>query len=261
MTGASGSGRPMSGTLRLLIDPPCDGAGNMAVDEAILQAVGRGQAPPTLRMYRWSEPTLSVGYSQACEDIAAAGAEVQALPLVRRPTGGGGIVHADELTYSLVLPVSAGGTGPAEIYRRMNAAIISAVESLTGKPGALRELGRDAAAGAARPRPFYCFDRRSRNDLLAGTDKLAGAAQRRTGRAVLQHGSLILRRAFPAQPSSSLAELAGREVSFEETADALARAFREGGASLEPGRLTQAERAALGELKSKHASAEWLRRR
>ena len=142
----------MSGTLRLLIDPPRGGAGNMAVDEAILQAVGQADAPPTLRLYRWREPTLSLGYSQSRGDIRAAGAEVQALPLVRRPTGGGAIVHADELTYSLVGPTSAAGTAPAEIYRRVNAAIISAVESLTGRRGLVREHGGNGGVNRARIR-------------------------------------------------------------------------------------------------------------
>jgi len=212
-------------------------------------------------MYRWREPTLSLGYSQSCGDIRAAGAEVEALPLVRRSTGGGAIVHADELTYSLVLPASAAGAAPAEIYRRVNAAIISAVESLTGKRGLVREHGGNGGAGVNRVRTFYCFERRSPHDLLAGADKLAGSAQRRAGRAMLQHGSVILRRAFAAQASASLAEIAGREVGFEEAAEALARAFRDAGTALQPGALAQAERDAIGPLKSKHASDEWLCRR
>ena len=251
----------MSGTLRLLIDPPRGGAGNMAVDEAILQAVGQSDAPPTLRLYRWREPTLSLGYSQSRGDICAAGAEVEALPLVRRSTGGGAIVHADELTYSLVGPASGAGAASDDIYRRVNAAIISAMESLTGKGGLVREHGGNGGAGAKRASTFFCFERRSPHDLLAGADKLAGSAQRRTGRAVLQHGSVILRRAFPAQASASLAEIAGREVGFEEAAEALARAFRDAGTALQPGALAQAELDAIGPLRSKHASDEWLRRR
>ena len=78
---------------------------------------------------------------------------------------------------------------------------------------------------------------------------------------MLQHGSVILRRAFPVQASASLAEIAGREVGFEEAAEALARAFRDAGTALQPGALAQAELDAIGPLKTKHASDEWLCRR
>ena len=233
----------------------------MAVDEAILQAVGQADAPPTLRMYRWREPTLSLGYGQPCGDVASAAGEVHFLPLVRRSTGGGAIVHADELTYSLVVPTSDAGACPAEMYRRVNAAIIAAVESLTGRRGLVREHAGNGDADPRQSRKFFCFERRSPHDLMAGADKLAGAAQRRTGRAMLQHGSVILRRTFPAQASASLAEVAGREIGFEEAAEAIARAFRDAGTALQPGALAQVERDAVGPLEGKHASEQWIRRR
>src|SRR5687767_3136581 len=88
--------------VRLLIDLPASGAWNMAVDEVLLEtaAAGGGAA---LRLYAWEAPTLSLGYFQAAADRTQHSAS-QECPLVRRSSGGGAIVHDQELTYSLALP-------------------------------------------------------------------------------------------------------------------------------------------------------------
>ena len=218
----------------------------MAVDEAMLDAVGRGDAPPVLRLYRWSEPTLSLGYFQAFADVARQGPAVRALPVVRRTTGGGAILHADELTYALVVGCQTGHSQDAsQLYECMHAVITAGVEALAGRRGVVtsadaHDQAGESASTTGRGKPFFCFARRSRYDLLAGADKLAGSAQRRTRRAVLQHGSVILRRSFPAQHSSSLADIAGREVSFDEMADAVVSVLGQAGMKLTPGSLTPA---------------------
>ena len=90
---------------RLIIDEPARGSWNMAVDEALLRWAGQGQrGGAALRFYRWQEPTLSLGYFQEfgarCRHLPSS-----KLPLVRRTTGGGAIVHDRELTYSFVMPI------------------------------------------------------------------------------------------------------------------------------------------------------------
>jgi hypothetical protein len=88
--------------IRLIIDPPQNGAWNMAVDEALLlDAIEDGSA--TLRFYQWSEPTLSLGYFQRYADRNQHHAS-RNCAIVRRQSGGGAILHDRELTYSLVLP-------------------------------------------------------------------------------------------------------------------------------------------------------------
>ena len=91
----------MSTSCHLLIDPPADGAWNMAVDEVLLKAAAAGRC--CFRFYRWQVPTLSLGYFQAIDDrrrhVASFGC-----PVVRRSSGGGAIVHDRELTYSVALP-------------------------------------------------------------------------------------------------------------------------------------------------------------
>ncbi len=88
----------------------CSGAGgpaeNMARDEALL----RVPAPrPTLRTYTWAPWTLSLGYFQDVSPERVAGFRARGLGVVRRPTGGGAIFHADELTYAFVCPTGTPG--------------------------------------------------------------------------------------------------------------------------------------------------------
>ena len=171
-----------SGRCRLLRHAPAPGAWNMAVDEVLLE-----RAVACLRFYRWSEPTLSLGYFQAYADRRE---HPPSLPCaaVRRLTGGGAILHDFELTYSIVLP----GTHPLaahrdELYRAVHGSLIEAL----GQLGIAARLCQPAHKIEAVREPFLCFQRRSPGDVLIGQTKICGSAQRRRYGAVLQHGSLI----------------------------------------------------------------------
>ncbi len=177
-------------TIRILRDPPLDGPTNMARDEALLIHVGEGRSPPTLRFYDWNPPTISLGYFQPFKDFEELEPPEQRLAVVRRITGGGAILHDRELTYSLTLPIDhpllVGG--PNQLYERFHDAVIAAlgewrVDTWRGAPS--------DDSGAAKG-PFFCFERRHRFDVLLGSAKIAGSAQRRTRTAVLQHGSILL---------------------------------------------------------------------
>ncbi len=180
----------MSNVIRLLIDPPLDGPTNMARDEALLTLVGRGEAPPTLRLYQWAPPTVSLGYFQSYAEFLAQPPAVRAMPVVRRLTGGGAIIHRDELTYSLTLPIDhplvAGN--PTRLYDVLHAA---AIEALAGLGIAAGRAGCNDPPNAQRG-PFLCFERRHCADVVVGPHKVLGSAQRRTATAILQHGSLQL---------------------------------------------------------------------
>ncbi len=172
---------------RLIYDPPTRGALNMARDEAILSAVERGDSPPTLRLYAWQPACLSLGYGQRAREadinrLAALGWDV-----VRRPTGGRAILHVDELTYSLSLPLSdpiAEG-GIIDSYQRLSGAILAALQSL----GARVHAQKQESAGELTP---VCFDTPSHYEITADGRKLVGSAQLRRRNALLQHGSLPL---------------------------------------------------------------------
>lgn len=188
--------------MRLIIDSPLPGPSNMARDEALLTLVGRGQSPPTLRLYQWDPPTISLGYFQRYADYASLPSPAGDLAVVRRLTGGGAILHDQELTYSITIPIDhplvAGG--PNRLYELAHDALIDAL-AIDGVPAS--RGCRSDGSGAARG-PFFCFERRHCLDVLIGPDKLAGSAQRRTKTAILQHGSIILARRYKQQPAAAL---------------------------------------------------------
>jgi lipoate-protein ligase A len=93
---------------RLIVDGPASGEWNMAVDRAILASHAAGDGPPTLRLYRWSPPAVSLGRFQSTDDVDMAYCAAEGLDVCRRPTGGRGVLHDDELTYSIVAGVADG---------------------------------------------------------------------------------------------------------------------------------------------------------
>jgi lipoate-protein ligase A len=190
---------------RLLIDGPSPGAWNMAVDEALLEAAAH-QETAYWRFYGWSEPTLSLGYFQ---DYAGRHRHEPSrhCPAVRRLTGGGAILHDAELTYSFAIPSrSRWGTQREGLYALVHGCLI---ESL-GELGVAAQLC--PGEPAAGPEPFLCFQRRAPGDVLLDRFKIAGSAQRRRRGAVLQHGSLLLRRSPAAPELPGLEDLAGQPI-------------------------------------------------
>jgi lipoate-protein ligase A len=189
----------------LIVDAPCDGAWNMALDEALLEgAIERREA--SVRFYQWAMPTLSLGYFQAARDRTLHEAS-QGCAMVRRSTGGGAILHDRELTYSIVLPAGhALAKRPPGLYDLAHDTLVSL----------LREWGlaADRVSEAALEESFLCFARRSQGDVVLAGYKVAGSAQRRRKGAVLQHGSILLSRSPAAPELPGIAEL-GRVVSVE----------------------------------------------
>jgi lipoate-protein ligase A len=245
--------------LRLIIDTARGGAENMAQDEAILEGVNRGESPGTLRFYRWVEPTISLGYFQPYDEVFAQDEAVRRLPVVRRQTGGGAILHDDELTYSLVLPAGDGAAAKIEtMYQIVHDAFIAAM----GDYGISAEYRGGRRDGHSQRGPFFCFARHHRLDVVVGGDKILGSAQRRIRGAVLQHGSLILDRHFDQQPCGTIAASATQP--FDERAF-MARAGELIGNQLElspvHGALAGGEIESLPRLCSKYASADWTKQR
>ena len=251
--------------LRVFIDHAAGGAWNMAVDEAVLEAVGAAAAPPTLRFYQWSEPTISLGYFQQHQEAAQQNGPIGQMPVVRRQTGGGAILHDDELTYSLVLPLgSAGRAGAVDaanieaVYRLVHDAFIE-VLATWGVQAAYR--GGTDSSNAQRG-PFFCFARQHRLDLVVAGRKLLGSAQRRVKQAVLQHGSLILGRHFLEQPAAELRSLVGPSFDLESLTSQLARRITEAlGLNQQIGPLTEPERQRADELLEKYNGTPWTQQR
>ncbi|MDD5559675.1 biotin/lipoate A/B protein ligase family protein [Candidatus Methylomirabilis sp.] len=173
-------------TGRLLRMDVATGPTNMGVDEA-LATLCRESA--TLRFYAWEAPTLSIGYSQRSNDIDPSACRKSTVYLVRRPTGGRAVLHRQELTYSLVLPLRPPWTkiSIVESYRQINACLLRGLEL----------LGLEVRVGR-RPRPVdgalsaFCFSAISQYEVLVGRKKVIGSAQRRFPTALLQQGSILL---------------------------------------------------------------------
>jgi lipoate-protein ligase A len=173
----------------------------MALDEALLDAVVEDPSFAMLRTYGWTEPTLSLGYFQKIDD-AATDPRWRGVPIVRRPTGGGAIWHHHEVTYALVIPA-------IHPLARPNVTLYRAVHSAIGS--LLRSHGVDASRRGPTPdsraagRPFLCFTDRDPEDLVSRGAKIVGSAQRRRRGAILQHGSLLLKRSptTPERPGAA----------------------------------------------------------
>lgn len=186
---------------RLLLEAePHDGRWNMAFDEALLEAAAnRGET--TLRIYRWSEATLSLGYFQKSlpENLPE---PLRAVPRVRRLSGGGAILHHHEWTYSVALPKSHPLAERTEVlYEAAHGAVIVAFKELGASVALRNESDRAASEN------FLCFLRGDSHDIVACGRKIVGSAQRRRRGAVLQHGSVVLKHSELAPDVPGLADL------------------------------------------------------
>jgi lipoyl(octanoyl) transferase len=268
-------------TWRLLITPPAHGAWNMAVDEAILEAVEGSGSLPTLRLYSWDPACLSLGYAQPISDVDIPRLQGLSWEVVRRPTGGRAVLHTDELTYSVIAPLSeprVAGT-VLESYQRLAQALVEALNLLSMQV----EVNEKSSVPHTPGSNPVCFEVPSTYEITAEGKKLVGSAQARRKEGVLQHGSLPLMGdltrilqvlAFPDEESRTRAverllrrattvETAlGRKVTWDEAARAIVTAFgRVLALDLQPGKLTLDEIKRAGELvQIKYGHSSWTER-
>ena len=273
----------MCDTWRLIKTPPASGAWNMAVDEAILQAVGKDHIMPTLRLYSWEPACLSIGYAQSIKD-----ADIQRLKhhnwdIVRRLTGGRAILHTDELTYAVVGPLDdphlSGGV--LESYRRLSKALMAALLNL-GLPVEALPQPHSPSVNNQVKEPV-CFEVPSNYEITTHGKKLVGSAQARKRNGVLQHGSLPLygdltritqvlsfsnehQRQIASdrllQRATTIESILDRVVSWEEAAESLITAFNDTlQIKLELTELTSSEIEYAEKLeKEKYAHPSWTER-
>jgi lipoate-protein ligase A len=267
---------------RVLQTPPAPGPWNMALDEAILEAVGQNNALPTLRLFAWQPACLSLGYAQTIKDVDRHQLTLLGWDLVRRPTGGRAILHTDELTYSVIAPLHEPRVYGSilESYRRLSQALLCA----------LSVIGLEARAEKDHPGPEknspvgpVCFEIPSNYEITVSGKKLIGSAQARRREGVLQHGSLPLYGDLTRIvqglefASESLRQSAanrllaravtveaclGRQVTWQETAQAFVTGFEQAlDIQLIPAEPTAAELERTSQLViSRYSHPDWTNR-
>ena len=269
----------MFDTWRLLLTAPARGAWNMAVDETILEHIGRQESLPTLRLYAWEPACLSLGYAQPYADVDEARIKDRGWEVVRRPTGGRAILHTDELTYSVTAPADEPRLVGSilESYNRLAGALLQAVQSL-GLSVEMKAGGGDHNS----PNPV-CFEVPSTYEITVQGKKLIGSAQARRKEGVLQHGSLPLKgnlaRITDAlifvdetsrqeaghrllERATTVESVLGKPVPWREAAQAFIIAFENKlSLHLEEGVLSESEQTRAQELvHEKYDHPAWMKR-
>jgi lipoate-protein ligase A len=271
---------------RFLDTGTADGSFNMAVDEALVEECRTGRSRPVLRVYRWEPWTLSLGRMEdASRRLDLAACRRDGIPVVRRPTGGRTVFHADELTYSVIarpsdLPVDA---TVRALYRFVSGALVEALRSL-GVPAEVwppedggprsRLHPRECGSGAGALRGHPCFASVSQYEICAEGKKLVGSAQRTWSDVMLQHGSILLGPAHCrienyqkevaspgalAKCTTSVSQILGRPADADGLSRALlAAARRVWNAGVEEGCLSEAElESARMRVDAKYGTDDW----
>lgn len=211
----------------------------MALDESLALCQAAGESPCTLRLYGWDPPAVSIGrFQDLYSEIDYLSCRSHGFDVVRRPTGGKAILHLDDVTYSVVMPLSSSNPADAhELFIHVANAALSA----------FRELGIEAEITVHKPDTSdpWCFTRPFGVDISTCGRKICGSAHRVYPGAFMQHGTLFLeapKRVLPnlapggcsedrtrwfnnfRKKVISLSEAAGRSVSRTE----VLRAFKKG---------------------------------
>ncbi|MEI5908105.1 biotin/lipoate A/B protein ligase family protein [Bacillus spongiae] len=268
---------------RFIDSGECSPYYNMALDEALLNWHSEGKIPPTIRFYEWNPATLSIGYFQKIDrEINLDMVKEHGLGFVRRPTGGRGVLHEHELTYSVIV---------SEDHPEMPKTVTEAYRVISqGILNGFHQLGLEAYFAIPRtneerkslkdPRSSVCFDAPSWYELVVEGRKVAGSAQTRQKGVILQHGSILLdldedklfslfkypndrvkermQRAFKNK-AVAINDISSRRVSIEEAKTAFHKGFEDGlSITLEPYELSKTEKDYVEELAlQKYASKEW----
>ncbi len=264
----------------LYLSPPATGAWNMAVDEALLESVTHGDSLPTLRLYSWTPPCLSLGRSQPFSDVDIKTIKKNGWEIVRRATGGRAILHTDELTYSIIAPKDnhhVKGT-LLESYQHLAQALLLALKTL----GVNVAMNEKKMARETQKNPI-CFETPSTYEITVNGRKLIGSAQARKKDGVLQHGSLPLtgdlRRVtealyFPNAESrqiaaekllmraSTLESALGQEIAWDAASKSFIHAFETVlGIRFKRRDLSPSEKNRASELiQKKYAHPDWTER-
>ncbi|MBM7584595.1 lipoate-protein ligase A [Bacillus pakistanensis] len=261
----------------------CSPSYNMALDEALLDWHSDGKIPPTIRFYGWNPATLSIGYFQKVEkEIDLEKVEEHGLGFVRRPTGGRGVLHEHELTYSVIVTEEHPEMPKTvtEAYRVISEGILKGFQGLGLEAYFAVPRTEEERNSLKNPRSAVCFDAPSWYELVVEGRKVAGSAQTRQKGVILQHGSILLdleedklfslfkypndrvkermQRAFKNK-AVAINEISTNKITIEMAKEAFKKGFETGlNIELEPYVLSEEETQYVEKLaRERYENKEW----
>ncbi|TDM15522.1 lipoate--protein ligase family protein [Macrococcus bovicus] len=259
---------------------------NMALDEALLNWVSEGKMQPVIRFYGWNPKTLSIGYFQKLQkEIDIQKVKENGIGLVRRTTGGRGVLHDKELTYSVVVPESHPDMPQTvtEAYRVISGGLLEGFRALGFDAEFAIPRTAEQRAKLKDPRSSVCFDAPSWYELVVEGRKVAGSAQTRQKGVILQHGSILqdidvdelfdlfiyqnprmrekMQNAF-SDKAVAINDLSDRHVTIEEMEEAFHNGFEKAlDIELVPYDLSNEQLEEVYRIADKYMSDEWTYRR
>ncbi|BAS46030.1 lipoate-protein ligase A [Staphylococcus schleiferi] len=259
---------------------------NMALDEALLNFVSRGEIDPVIRFYTWNPPTLSIGYFQRLsKEIDIDKVKEKGYGLVRRQTGGRGVLHDKELTYSVIVPESHPDMPKTvtEAYRVISEGLLEGFKSLGFDAYFAVPRSKEEREKLKQPRSSVCFDAPSWYELVVEGKKIAGSAQTRQKGVILQHGSILqdvdiddlfdmfifkndrlkakMKEAF-VEKAVAINDLSDSHVSLTEMEVAFKEGFKKAlDLEYQPLELTEAQQEEVKALEEKYRSEAFLYRK
>ncbi|MDI9230231.1 lipoate--protein ligase family protein [Staphylococcus caprae] len=259
---------------------------NMAMDEALLNFVSRGEIDPVIRFYTWDPATLSIGYFQRLQkEIDIEKVKEKGFGLVRRQTGGRGVLHDKELTYSVIVPESHPNMPSTitEAYRVISQGLLEGFKNLGFETYFAVPRSKEEREKLKQPRSSVCFDAPSWYELVVEGRKIAGSAQTRQKGVILQHGSILqdididelfdmfifkndrlkakMKEAF-VEKAVAINDISEKHITLEEMEQAFEEGFNTGlNIDFKPLKLSDQQMAEVKELEEKYRSDEWMYRK
>lgn len=204
---------------RVIITDKNSSKKNMAIDEALLQCYKKGDMP-ILRLYLWDKNSVTIGVSQHIEDYDFEN-------MAKRITGGGVLFHGQDISYSLVIPSDLlEGFNIKQSYEKICEFLLNFYNKI-GLDVCYAKDDKDVKLFKNE----YCQVGFEAYDILVNGRKIGGNAQRRTKKAIFQHGSIPIKsvdksNTFFDKVGISL-ETIGKDISFEEAKDYLIDSFEQ----------------------------------
>ncbi|MBN1543693.1 lipoate--protein ligase family protein [candidate division KSB1 bacterium] len=237
---------------------------NMAMDEALARQASSPEAKAVLRLYGWQPEAISLGHHQSLADIDLDRCRRDGVDVVMRPTGGRAVLHADELTYAVVIPRHSPFFDDSilVVYELISRSLLAAFHHL-GISAEFERAGRTPKDFSRGELSSLCYASSVQYEIGCQGRKMVGSAQRRLNGVVLQHGSILIGprhldlpfylkdltehrrqsvRDYMTRHTITLNELSPKPVTFRSLADAMICGFsKELGIRLQPDTLTTAE--------------------